>query len=76
MKFALNNRVRSVVLLHNHPTTDNTFSTQDVALTQQLEAMLNNCRLELYDHFVMAGGVLFSMRERGLLNKSNFSKQF
>lgn len=72
MKKALNSNTRSILLMHNHPGTDNSFSTQDVLITQQIEFMLKQCNMELYDHYVLAGGVLFSMRERGLLNQSQF----
>jgi DNA repair protein RadC len=71
---ALKNSVRSVVLLHNHPTTNNMFSTQDVLITEKIQETLNNCGLELYDHYVVASGILYSMRERGLLNRSMVAK--
>ena len=76
MQKVLNNKVRSVVLMHNHPVSDNPFSSADVDITQRLKSMLNNCHLELYDHFVLAGGVMHSMLEKGLLNTSRTSEQF
>lgn len=76
MQKALNNKVRSIVLMHNHPVSTNPFSSEDVALTEELRKMLNNCGLELYDHFVLSGGVMHSMLEKGLLNKSKLVEQF
>lgn len=70
MEYALKNNIKSVVLLHNHPTTDNTFSSTDVHLTTQLEYLLNLCHIGLYDHFVVAGGIVHSMREEHLLERS------
>jgi DNA repair protein RadC len=70
MEYALKNNVKSVVLLHNHPSTDNTFSSVDVQLTGQLEYLLNMCNITLYDHFVVSGGIVHSMRDEQLLNKS------
>ncbi len=70
MEYALKNNIKSVVLLHNHPTTDNTFSYTDINLTTQLEYLLNMCNIKLYDHFVVSGGIVHSIRDEQLLNKS------
>ena len=70
MHKALNKGVKSLVLLHNHPVTDNMFSIQDVELTQTIETTLNACHLSLYDHYVIVNGVMYSLRATGLLNKS------
>ena len=70
---AVKNSVRCIVLLHNHPITDNMFSTQDIEATENLIALLNIFKLELYDHYVVASGILYSMRAMGLLNRSSFS---
>jgi DNA repair protein RadC len=67
---ALNKGVKRLVLLHNHPVTDNMFSIQDVELTQTIETTLNTCNLSLYDHYVIVNGVMYSLRATGLLNKS------
>lgn len=74
MARALKNGIKSLVLLHNHPTTDNTFSQEDVTLTEDFEKLLNMCNLTLYDHFVVSGGIVHSMRAENLLNKSIFKK--
>ena len=73
LKRALHDGIRSVILMHNHPSTDNTFSETDVIMTTELEMLLNKCGITLYDHFVVAGGVVHSMRAENLLNRSNFS---
>ena len=69
MEYALKNNIKSIVLLHNHPTTDNTFSSTDVELTVRLEYMLNMCKINLYDHYVVSGGIVHSMRDEQLLNR-------
>ncbi len=73
LKRALSDGIRSVILMHNHPSTDNTFSHMDVIMTTELEILLNKCGITLYDHFVVAGGIVHSMRAKNLLNKSSFS---
>ncbi len=75
LKKAILNKIKYVTLLHNHPTTDNSFSSQDVSLTTNLSKLLEMCNIQLYDHYVIAGGVLHSMRAEGLLNTSQFFKQ-
>jgi DNA repair protein RadC len=72
LQYSLNNGVKSIVLLHNHPVTDNMFSSQDIQITQTIADTLETCGLHLYDHYVVASGVLYSMREKGFLNKSIF----
>ncbi len=66
------NKIKYVVLLHNHPASDNSFSSQDVSITQDLSKLLKVCNISLYDHYVIAGGILHSMREQALLNVSEF----
>ncbi len=74
MKRALKDGIRSVVLLHNHPSSTNSFSHADVEFTTELESALNLCGVQLYDHYVLAGGIFHSMRGEHLLNKSKFFK--
>lgn len=70
MEYALKHNIKSVVLLHNHPSTDNTFSSIDIMLTTKLEYLLEICNIELYDHFVVAGGIVHSVRAEQLLSRS------
>lgn len=70
IEYALKNNIKSIILLHNHPSTDNTFSSIDIELTTQLEYLLNLCNIDLYDHYVVSGGILHSMRDERLLDRS------
>ena len=70
MEYALKNNIKSVVLLHNHPCTNNTFSSTDIEITTRLEYLLNMCNIQLYDHFVVSGGIVHSVRNEQFLNKS------
>ncbi|MBQ4070549.1 MAG: RadC family protein [Alphaproteobacteria bacterium] len=74
LKQALNLSAKSIVLAHNHPTTSNSFSTPDIEMTHNLEIYLNMSGISLYDHFVVSGGIVHSMRELGVLNKSSSDK--
>ncbi len=64
-----------VILAHNHPVSDNNFSSDDAEATSRLEACLNTFGIGLIDHYVVAsGGIVYSMRETPFLNKSSFFK--
>lgn len=74
-KNAVRLNARSVVLVHNHPMSDNDFSSDDISLTTSIEQMLNHFDISLYDHLlVTARGTVFSMREQPWLNVSLFGK--
>lgn len=67
LKNALDLNARSVVLLHNHPTPHTTFSQQDAEITKTIQNILNQCEIELYDHFLVSGGILYSARNMFIL---------
>lgn len=66
---AINKGYKSVLLLHNHPTTDNTFSMTDIDITRKLEYALGLCGIQLFDHLVVSGGIVHSMRAECMLDK-------
>lgn len=68
IKHALNLNARSIALLHNHPC-GGLFSTDDIRSTTELEIALNALGIDLYDHYLVSSGILYSMREKHLLNK-------
>ncbi|MBO4582724.1 MAG: RadC family protein [Alphaproteobacteria bacterium] len=67
VKNALDMDAKFVALIHNHPIPGMGFSEADVDLTKQLKNALLNVRIQLYDHFVVSGGVMYSMKEQFLL---------
>lgn len=67
LKRALGLNAKSIVLLHNHPTPNTTFSTDDIELTQQVAALLANVGIEVLDHYVVSGGIVYSARNMFLL---------
>lgn len=62
----------SVILVHNHPLSDNDFSHADADLTSLIEERLNSFNISLIDHFlVTANGVVYSMRASPWLKRSS-----
>lgn len=65
----------SVILVHNHPVSYNSFSYEDAEITSIIENCLNVFGITLYDHYVVASnGVVHSMRASPFMNKSSFFK--
>lgn len=68
VKKALDLNARNIVLLHNHPTPNTSFSSQDIAITRELENALEKLSIGLYDHFLVSGGIIYSARNMHLLD--------
>ena len=62
VKRALNLNASIVILLHNHPTGAGTFSNDDIAVTNELQTMLKSIGIEIFDHFLVANGLLYSAK--------------
>ncbi len=67
VKQALDLSARYVVLLHNHPTPNTSFSSDDIEMTTNIKEMLKVLDIELYDHYVVSGGIIYSARNLFLL---------
>ena len=67
VKNALGMDAKFVALVHNHPIPGLGFSKEDVELTKQLKNALLNVRIQFYDHFVVSGGIVYSMNDSFLL---------
>jgi DNA repair protein RadC len=59
---ALQLNARSVVMMHNHPTSINSFSHDDVDVTTRVQSVLKNLEIELYDHLLVVNDSVHSMR--------------
>lgn len=68
VKRALKLEARVVALVHNHPVPDTSFSDADIKITLELMTLLNAINITLYDHFVVAGGTIYSARNMHLLD--------
>ena len=67
VKNALDMNAHSIVMLHNHPSAYTSFSSQDIAITQELETALEKLGITLYDHLLISGDVIYSARNMHLL---------
>ena len=68
VKHALDLNARSIVLLHNHPSGCGAFSEQDVEITQDLKNALEKLDINLYDHLLVSGNIVYSARNMHLLD--------
>ncbi len=64
---ALKHRAAEVVLMHNHPITQMSFSDADIDATKALFAALTPLGINLSDHVLVSGSILYSMRELRIL---------
>lgn len=67
-KRALALNSRHVVLVHNHPVSDNTFSVADTVATHELQQFLKMLDIELFDHILVANGNVYSAKNMSLLH--------
>ncbi len=59
--------VPSIIISHNHPSTDPTPSAQDAAITRDIAQAGKLLGIELLDHVVIGGDRFVSLKERGLI---------
>lgn len=71
LKRVLDLGARSVVMLHNHPTPNMSFSNEDIELTRTVQAILHTIDVELYDHLLVSGNLVYSAKNMFLLLNSN-----
>ena len=67
VKLALAKNAASVVFAHPHPSGIAEPSQADELITQRLKESLALVEIRVLDHFVIAGGDIVSMAERGLI---------
>lgn len=66
---ALKQDAAGVVLLHNHPSSQEAFSDDDIFATEKLRDQLKDVGVILYDHYLVAGGMFISGLEQGFIKK-------
>ena len=64
---ALELNARSIVMVHNHPTSNNSFSRDDIEITTLVQSVLAGLSIELYDHFVVSNDIVYSARQMHLI---------
>ena len=64
---AITDRAASVVCVHNHPSGSLEPSSQDIAITRQLEEAGALLGIRLLDHIIVTKTGYASMKEKGLI---------
>lgn len=65
-KEALRLNATSIIVAHNHPTSDPTPSPEDILVTKQIVEAGKLLDVEALDHLIVGGNRYVSLRERGL----------
>ncbi|MDP9107957.1 MAG: DNA repair protein RadC [Pseudomonadota bacterium] len=68
VKAALQHNAAALLLAHNHPSGAPQPSAADLALTQTLVQALGLVDIRVLDHFVVAGGQVYSFAEHGQMH--------
>jgi len=64
---AITDRAASIICVHNHPSGSLEPSSQDIAITRQIQEAGNLLGIQLLDHIILTKSGFSSMKERGLL---------
>jgi DNA repair protein RadC len=67
VKVVLQAQAAAVVLVHNHPSQHDRFSSADELITQRLKGALDLIDVRVVDHLLVAGAEVISGAERGLV---------
>lgn len=67
LKRALELNAKSIVMLHNHPKPNTSFSIDDIELTERVKDLLSTVDIDVHDHYVVSGGIVYSARNMFLL---------
>lgn len=60
VKQALKLNASYVILVHNHPTGNSSFSSDDIKITMEIISKLKNVDIEFFDHLVVSGSIVHS----------------
>lgn len=67
LKRALDLNAASIVMLHNHPHGQTSFSSDDIEITTQVKNILQTVNIELFDHLLVSGDIVYSARNLFLI---------
>lgn len=57
-----------VILIHNHPAHNTIASPEDIFMTKEIQKLLRSLSIVLFDHIIVAGASLYSLRTAGHLD--------
>lgn len=66
-RLAISESAASIILLHNHPSGNNTPSQADIQITKQLIEAGETIDIKVLDHIIIAGDSYFSFLEGGII---------
>ncbi len=69
MKLAMKHQPAAVILAHNHPAGNLEPSSEDISITNKINAALGNIDVALIDHIVTNGRRSISMESRQMINR-------
>lgn len=64
---AITDRAASIICVHNHPSGSLDPSSQDIAITRQIQEAGTLLGIQLLDHIIITKKGFLSMKERGLV---------
>jgi len=68
-KLALLANAHSIIIFHNHPSSDTNPSVEDIEITRRLQEAGTLLGVELTDHIILgSGGKYTSLKEKGILS--------
>ena len=67
IKHSLLSGSTSLILVHNHPSGDPKESSEDIALTKQIQAAATLLNITVYDHVIIAENGFKSLKHAGLM---------
>lgn len=62
LRRAMNIGARKVIIAHNHLTPVTSFSNPDIILTQEIQRILKTVDIDLHDHLLVSGNIVYSAR--------------
>jgi DNA repair protein RadC len=65
-KEAVRRNATSIIISHNHPSSDSTPSPEDVRVTRQIVEAGRVLSIDVLDHIIVGGNSYVSLKERGL----------
>ncbi|MYC35673.1 MAG: hypothetical protein F4X66_01985 [Chloroflexi bacterium] len=68
LRHAIVDCATSIIVVHNHPSSDPTPSPEDVSITRDLAAGAKLLGIDLLDHVVIGGDRWVSLKERKLMD--------
>ena len=67
IKYAMNNKAASIIMVHNHPSGDVQPSKSDISMTQKINEACNFIGIRLIDHLILSRNEYYSFSHHMLL---------